>query len=210
MFTTLLQPSLLSLLSLSYDGFPVLSADLFDPVEGPHTPSARLAARHSCPTSPAPMFRRTKQVGTAPPSARPLRALLFFTLLLTPPPQEIKSAQKIAKKYSCVPQLWSACLLRHCYGLWFICLPAYVKVSHSKVRALRTAYDVLRKMQTKKLQPPDEVTPTPHSPMGPSRPGPGPSLQKLRCVVVFPGVLPGPDAAVWTVWTTGPGRQSPV
>ncbi|XP_041844894.1 C-myc promoter-binding protein-like isoform X3 [Melanotaenia boesemani] len=114
-----------------YDGFPVLSLDLFDPVEGLWTPSSRFAARHSCPTSPAPMFRRTKQ--------------------------EIKSAQKIAKKYSSIPQLWSKCLLRHCYGLWFICLPAYVKVCHSKVRALRTAYDVLRKMQTKKLQPPDEV-----------------------------------------------------
>ncbi|XP_049910671.1 C-myc promoter-binding protein-like isoform X3 [Epinephelus moara] len=114
-----------------YDGFPVLSLDLFDPVEGLRTPSSRLTARHSCPTSPAPMFRRTKQ--------------------------EIKSAQKIAKKYSSIPQLWSKCLLRHCYGLWFICLPAYVKVCHSKVRALRTAYDVLRKMQAKKLQPPDEV-----------------------------------------------------
>ncbi|XP_040885380.1 C-myc promoter-binding protein-like isoform X2 [Toxotes jaculatrix] len=114
-----------------YDGFPVLSLDLFDPVEGLRTPSSRLAARHSCPTSPAPMFRRTKQ--------------------------EIKLAQKIAKKYSSIPQLWSKCLLRHCYGLWFICLPAYVKVCHSKVRALRTAYDVLRKMQAKKLQPPDEV-----------------------------------------------------
>ncbi|XP_053199484.1 C-myc promoter-binding protein-like isoform X1 [Scomber japonicus] len=114
-----------------YDGFPVLSLDLFDPVEGLRTPSSRLTARHSCPTSPAPMFRRTKQ--------------------------EIKSAQKIAKKYSSIPQMWSKCLLRHCYGLWFICLPAYVKVCHSKVRALRTAYDVLRKMQAKKLQPPDEV-----------------------------------------------------
>ncbi|XP_028330686.1 C-myc promoter-binding protein-like isoform X2 [Gouania willdenowi] len=114
-----------------YDGFPVLSLDLFDPVEGLKTHSSRLAARHSCPTSPAPMFRRTKQ--------------------------EIKSAQKIAKKNSSVPQLWSKCLLRHCYGLWFICLPAYVQVCHSKVRALRTAYDVLRKMQAKKLQPPDEV-----------------------------------------------------
>uniref|UniRef100_H3DN89 DENN domain containing 4A n=1 Tax=Tetraodon nigroviridis TaxID=99883 RepID=H3DN89_TETNG len=118
-------------LCYSYDGFPVLSPDLFDPVEGLQTPSARLAARHSCPTSPAPMFRRTKQ--------------------------EIKSAQKMAKKYSSVPQLWSKCLLRHCYGLWFICLPAYVQACHSKVRALRSAYDVLRKMQTKKLQPPDEV-----------------------------------------------------
>uniref|UniRef100_A0A3P9HJ72 DENN domain containing 4A n=1 Tax=Oryzias latipes TaxID=8090 RepID=A0A3P9HJ72_ORYLA len=118
-----------------YDGFPVLSLDLFDPVaptpDSLQAPSSRQSARHSCPTSPAPMFRRTKQ--------------------------EIRSAQKMAKKYSSIPQLWSKCLLRHCYGLWFICLPAYVKVCHSKVRALRTAYDVLRKMQTKKLQPPDEV-----------------------------------------------------
>lgn len=53
--------------------------------------------------------------------------------------------------------MWSKCLLRHCYGLWFICLPGFVATSHSKVRALRTAHDVLRKMQDKKLQAPDEV-----------------------------------------------------
>lgn len=53
------------MLFIRYDGFPVLSLDLFDPVEGLRTPSSRLAARHSCPTSPAPMFRRTKQVSTA-------------------------------------------------------------------------------------------------------------------------------------------------
>uniref|UniRef100_A0A7N6BYW3 DENN/MADD domain containing 4A n=1 Tax=Anabas testudineus TaxID=64144 RepID=A0A7N6BYW3_ANATE len=70
---------------------------------------------------------------------------------------EIKLAQRMAKTYSSMPQMWSKCLLRHCYGLWFICLPGYVGTSHSKVRALRTAYDVLRKMQDKKLQAPDEV-----------------------------------------------------
>ncbi|XP_029576353.1 C-myc promoter-binding protein isoform X3 [Salmo trutta] len=118
-------------LCYSYAGFPVLSVDLFDPMEGLRPPASRLAARQSCPTSPAPMFRRTKQ--------------------------EIKLSQKLAKKYSSIPQMWSKCLLCHCYGLWFICLPSYVKVCHSKVRALRTAYDVLRKMQDKKLQPPDEV-----------------------------------------------------
>ncbi|EPY81716.1 hypothetical protein CB1_000715026 [Camelus ferus] len=42
--------------------------------------------------------------------------------------KEIKSAHKIAKRYSSIPQMWSRCLLRHCYGLWFICLPAYVKI----------------------------------------------------------------------------------
>uniref|UniRef100_A0AAR2K664 UDENN domain-containing protein n=1 Tax=Pygocentrus nattereri TaxID=42514 RepID=A0AAR2K664_PYGNA len=84
----------------------------------------------------------------------------FFQLCLCDPPsfhQEIKSAQRMAKTYSSIPQMWSKCLLRHCHGLWFICLPAYVASCHSKVRALRTAYDVLRKMQDKKLQPPDEV-----------------------------------------------------
>lgn len=63
----------------------------------------------------------------------------------------------MAKTYSSMPQMWSKCLLRHCYGLWFICLAGFVSSSYSKVRALRTAYDVLRKMQDKKLQPPDEV-----------------------------------------------------
>ncbi|KAI1889554.1 hypothetical protein AGOR_G00164070 [Albula goreensis] len=118
-------------LCYSYNGFPVLSPELLDPPDGLRTPASHLAARHSCPTSPAPLFRRTKQ--------------------------EIKWAHKVAKKSSSVPQLWSKCLLRHCYGLWFICLPAYVKVCHSKVRALRTAYDVLRRMQVKKVQAPDEV-----------------------------------------------------
>ncbi|XP_072326421.1 C-myc promoter-binding protein isoform X2 [Scyliorhinus torazame] len=119
-------------LRYSYTSFPVLTPELFDrPVGLLKNPASRLTSKNSCPNSPAPMGRRTKQ--------------------------EIKSAQKIAKRYSSIPQMWSKCLLRHCYGLWFICLPAYVKVCHSKVRALRTAYDVLRKMQVKKLEPPDEV-----------------------------------------------------
>ncbi|XP_029909890.1 C-myc promoter-binding protein isoform X2 [Myripristis murdjan] len=115
----------------SYSGFPVLNAKLLEPLEGPNPPSAGMAPRHSSPASPTAIFRRSKQ--------------------------EIKSAQKMAKTYSSMPQMWSKCLLRHCYGLWFICLPAYVSTCHSKVRALRTAYDVLRKMQEKKLQAPDEV-----------------------------------------------------
>ncbi|XP_071610246.1 C-myc promoter-binding protein isoform X1 [Heliangelus exortis] len=119
-------------LQYSYNGFPVLKLDLFERPEGfLRAPKNKLSSKASSPNSPSPMFRRTKQ--------------------------EIKSAHKIAKKYSSIPQMWSRCLLRHCYGLWFICLPAYVKVCHSKVRALRTAYDVLQKMHTKKIDPPDEV-----------------------------------------------------
>ncbi|RMB94237.1 hypothetical protein DUI87_29043 [Hirundo rustica rustica] len=126
-------------LQYSYNGFPVLKLELFERPEGFLTaPNNKLSSKASSPNSPSPMFRRTKQ--------------------------EIKSAHKIAKKYSSIPQMWSRCLLRHCYGLWFICLPAYVKVCHSKVRALRTAYDVLQKMHTKKIDPPDEVQQSPSPP----------------------------------------------
>ncbi|XP_023613578.1 C-myc promoter-binding protein isoform X5 [Myotis lucifugus] len=119
-------------LQYSYNGFPVLRNSLFERPDGfLQTQKSKLPSKSSSPTSPSPMFRRTKQ--------------------------EIKSAHKIAKRYSSIPQMWSRCLLRHCYGLWFICLPAYVKVCHSKVRALKTAYDVLKKMQSKKMDPPDEV-----------------------------------------------------
>ncbi|KAG8575005.1 hypothetical protein GDO81_009411 [Engystomops pustulosus] len=114
----------------SYNGFPVLTLDLFDTPDG-LLKTHRLSTKVPAPCSPSPMFRRTKQ--------------------------EIKSAHKIAKQYASIPQMWSRCLLKHCYGLWFICLPAYVKVCHSKVRALRTAYDILRKMQAKKIDSPDEA-----------------------------------------------------
>ncbi|XP_040927132.1 C-myc promoter-binding protein isoform X2 [Betta splendens] len=115
----------------SYSGFPVLNAELLEPLEGQSLPSAAMASRHSSPASPTAIFRRSKQ--------------------------EIKSAQRMAKAYSSMPQMWSKCLLRHCYGLWFICLPGFVGSCHSRVRALRTAYDVLRRTQDKKLQAPDEV-----------------------------------------------------
>uniref|UniRef100_A0A3Q2D009 DENN/MADD domain containing 4B n=1 Tax=Cyprinodon variegatus TaxID=28743 RepID=A0A3Q2D009_CYPVA len=89
----------------------------------------RVPAKGSAPNSPAP--RRTKQ--------------------------EIKLAQKRAQKYSAVPDMWSKCLLGHCYGLWFIYLPTFVRAESSKVRALHTAYNVLKHMETRKVVLPDEV-----------------------------------------------------
>uniref|UniRef100_A0A8C1UEI4 DENN/MADD domain containing 4B n=1 Tax=Cyprinus carpio TaxID=7962 RepID=A0A8C1UEI4_CYPCA len=86
-------------------------------------------AKGSAPSSPAP--RRTKQ--------------------------EIKLAQKKAQKYSTVPEMWSKCLLGHCYGLWFICLPTFVRAESNKVRALHAAYEVLKHMETRKVVLPDEV-----------------------------------------------------
>lgn len=77
--------------------------------------------------------------------------------------QEIKLAQKRAQKYAAVPDMWSKCLLGHCYGLWFIYLPTFVRAESAKVRALHTAYDVLKHMENRKVVLPDEV-----------RRGPGP------------------------------------
>lgn len=74
--------------------------------------------------------------------------------------QEIKLAQKRAQKYSAVPEMWSKCLLGHCYGLWFIYLPTFVRAEAAKVRALHTAYEVLKHMENRKVVLPDEVRPT--------------------------------------------------
>lgn len=46
----------------SYSGFPVLNAELLEPLEGPNPPSGGMASRHSSPASPTAIFRRSKQV----------------------------------------------------------------------------------------------------------------------------------------------------
>ncbi|KAM5127375.1 DENN domain-containing protein 4B-like, partial [Mantella aurantiaca] len=70
---------------------------------------------------------------------------------------EIKSAQRVAHIYSSIPEMWAKCLLGHCYGLWFIYLPTFVRATPSKVQALQTAYDALKQMETKNVVLPDEV-----------------------------------------------------
>ncbi|KAG8146921.1 hypothetical protein E2320_013995 [Naja naja] len=111
-----------------YDGFPMLQTKLFQRPQDQLMPSL-CQARTSAPSSPAP--RRTQQ--------------------------EIKVAQKVAQKYSSVPDMWAKCLLGHCYALWFITLPAYVRMATSKVQALHVAYEVLKQMETKEVVLPDEV-----------------------------------------------------
>ncbi|XP_018427850.1 PREDICTED: DENN domain-containing protein 4B [Nanorana parkeri] len=111
-----------------YDTFPVLQRDLFElPQDLLMAPPAQ--SKTSAPSSPAP--RRTKQ--------------------------EIKSAQRVAQMYSSRPEMWAKCLLGHCYGLWFIYLPTFVRATASKVQALQTAYDALKQMETKNVVLPDEV-----------------------------------------------------
>ncbi|XP_066425013.1 DENN domain-containing protein 4C isoform X11 [Molothrus aeneus] len=70
---------------------------------------------------------------------------------------EIKTAHKLAKKYYVNPSQWAKCLFSHSYSLWFICLPAYVRVAHPKVKALQQAYDVLIKMRKTEVELLDEV-----------------------------------------------------
>ncbi|XP_062897836.1 DENN domain-containing protein 4B-like isoform X1 [Mobula hypostoma] len=114
----------------SYDGFPLLRPELFDePQELPKSQHGYSQPRSSAPSSPAP--RRTKQ--------------------------EIKLAQKVALKYSVIPEMWAKYLLGQCYALWFIYLPTLVRANQLKIRALHTAYDVLKKMEAKKVVLPDEV-----------------------------------------------------
>ncbi|XP_064032237.1 DENN domain-containing protein 4B isoform X2 [Pogoniulus pusillus] len=111
-----------------YDSFPTLRPELLEPPRDPLV--AQLCqARSSAPSSPAP--RRTKQ--------------------------EMKVAQRVAQKYSSVPDMWAKCLLGHCYGLWFLYLPTHVRAAPTKLRALQLAYDVLRKMEAHKVVLPDEV-----------------------------------------------------
>ncbi|KAG9486654.1 hypothetical protein GDO78_006828 [Eleutherodactylus coqui] len=71
--------------------------------------------------------------------------------------QEIKAAHKLARKYSTNANNWPKCLFSQCFSLWFICLPVYVKVSHSKSRALQKSYDALVKMRRTEVDPLDEV-----------------------------------------------------
>ncbi|XP_074649748.1 C-myc promoter-binding protein-like [Tubulanus polymorphus] len=115
----------------TYNGFPELNPDLFlhNGHKAPSTPMTKSGHNRNSPL--ASNARRTKQ--------------------------EIKSAQKIAQQHQGTPLLWAKCLLSHCYSLWFIHLPSYVKSMHSKTKALRTAFDVLQKMQESRLDPPDEV-----------------------------------------------------
>ncbi|XP_041078146.1 LOW QUALITY PROTEIN: DENN domain-containing protein 4C-like [Polyodon spathula] len=116
----------------SYKNFPQLDPELFDrPVElKPSSISRRVAGASLCNSSVL-LAKRTKQ--------------------------EIKSAHKMAKRFYSNPPLWAKCLFSHCYSLWFICLPAHVRISHSKVRAMQQAYNVLIKMRNTEVEVLDEV-----------------------------------------------------
>ncbi|KAM9214270.1 DENN domain-containing protein 4C isoform 1-T1 [Leptosomus discolor] len=115
----------------SYKNFPRLDFKLFDRPQELKLSFSRHPAGSSISNSPALMAKRTKQ--------------------------EIKTAHKLAKKYYVSPPQWAKCLFSHSYSLWFICLPAYIRIAHPKVKALQQAYDVLIKMRKTDVEPLDEV-----------------------------------------------------
>ncbi|XP_062850199.1 DENN domain-containing protein 4C [Trichomycterus rosablanca] len=115
----------------SYKSFPQLQLELFD---RPLTPKPALSTRvagSSDSNSPALLAKRTKQ--------------------------EVKMAYKMAKRYYSNPPLWAKCLFSHCYSLWFICLPAGMRLAQSKPAAMQQALDVLIKMRSSKIELLDEV-----------------------------------------------------
>ncbi|NXO90976.1 DEN4C protein, partial [Certhia brachydactyla] len=115
----------------SYKNFPRLDFKLFDRPQELKLSFSRHPAGSNISNSPALMAKRTKQ--------------------------EIKTAHKLAKKYYMSPSQWAKCLFSHSYSLWFICLPAYVRIAHPKVKALQQAYDVLIKMRKTDVEPLDEA-----------------------------------------------------
>ncbi|XP_061664130.1 DENN domain-containing protein 4C isoform X2 [Syngnathoides biaculeatus] len=115
----------------TYKGFPRLKTELFERPKELRPAISSRAAGASLASSPALLAKRTKQ--------------------------EIKLASRLAKRFYADPQLWARCLFSHCYSLWFICLPAAVRLAGSKSRAMQQAYDVLLKMRTTEVEVLDEV-----------------------------------------------------
>nr|XP_020444523.1 DENN domain-containing protein 4C isoform X2 [Monopterus albus] len=115
----------------TYKGFPRLQIDLFDRQRALRPALSSRAAGASLSSSPALLGKRTKQ--------------------------EIKLAYKMAKRFYSNPPLWGRCLFSHCYSIWFICLPAGVRLAKSKSRAMQQAYNVLLKMRTTEVEALDEV-----------------------------------------------------
>ncbi|GIY17953.1 c-myc promoter-binding protein [Caerostris darwini] len=118
---------------------------------------------------PVGLEYRYKQFGMLKPQLfhkNPAKSLLNLIAQASPIPnspmarrskQEIRSAQKIARKHSETPVMWAKCLVGYCVSLWFIHLPSFAKSSPSKNSALRLAFDLLVQIQKFKICQPDEV-----------------------------------------------------
>lgn len=72
--------------------------------------------------------------------------------------QEIRSAQKSARKNVEVPYQWAKCLVNTTYSLWFIHLPGHVVFKQKDhQRPLKAGLQLLKRMQRLRLHPADEI-----------------------------------------------------
>ena len=77
--------------------------------------------------------------------------------------QEIRSAQKFARRFARNPYMWAKCLINTSYSLWFIHLPGYALAAGAADSArkaanpLRVGLALLHRMQRLKLHPADEI-----------------------------------------------------
>jgi hypothetical protein len=71
--------------------------------------------------------------------------------------QEIRSAQKLARRIQKSPYLWAKYLISTSYSLWFIHLPGLAEASQVKTHKLRAGFSLLQRMQKLRLHPADEI-----------------------------------------------------
>ena len=71
--------------------------------------------------------------------------------------QEIRSAQKSARKFAESPFTWAKCLVNTAYSLWYIHLPGFMLANNGKPQTLRVGLTLLHRMHRLKLNPADEI-----------------------------------------------------
>lgn len=64
----------------------------------------------------------------------------------------------MAKRFYARQHLWGRYLFSHSYSLWFICLPARVRLAKSKHLAMQQAYNMLLRMRAADVEVLDEVS----------------------------------------------------
>lgn len=89
--------------------------------------------------------------GGAPIFSTPVAALAKRTK------QEIRSAQKSARKNAETPFTWAKCLVNTAYSLWYIHLPGFMLANNGKPQTLRVGLTLLHRMHKLKLHPADEI-----------------------------------------------------
>ncbi len=95
------------------------------------------------------------QTPSMPPPNTPASA--SSTSLARRTMQEIRSAQRLARKHQSSPYHWAKCLVNTAYSLWFLGLPGFVAAHGRPHMTLRTGLALLQRMKRLRLHPADEI-----------------------------------------------------